>query len=173
MGIDINLAKSQANELSQQAAELRIAVKKLSEYKTSLKSYWKGKEVSPIITAIDNNIKKIKKVIEELEDLETDIKKAANDIKREEDAAAARARAEKQQRIKAAREAYDTAAEKLEELKNQKEQLIVLYTSIPHTQENYPRLMQIYNNYQLLIKSIEEAEEECELCLKNLKAAER
>ena len=40
MGIDINLAKSQANELSQQAAELRIAVKKLSEYKTFLKSYW-------------------------------------------------------------------------------------------------------------------------------------
>lgn len=173
MGIDINLAKIQANELSQQAAELRIAVKRLSDYKTSIKSSWKGREVSPIVSAVDNNIKKIKSVIEELESLEADIKAAANEIKREEDAAAARARAEKQQRIKTAREAYDASMKKLEELEKQKEQIVALYVSTPQTQEYYPRLIQLYNEYQAVKINLEDAQKECEACLNALNKAMR
>ena len=173
MGIDINLARTQADELSRQAAELRTAIKLLSEYKTSVKSSWKGKEVTRIISAIDFNISKLKKIINEIESLETDIVSSAEKIRQEEKAVAAKALAEKQQKIRLAREAYNTSLEKLDNLNEQKNRLVALYKTIPPTPENITHLMQLYNEYQELIKKIELSQKECDAALKNLNSVMR
>ncbi len=173
MGINVKLASNQAEELLRQAEELMIAARLMAEYKASINSSWRGKEVSYISSSIDDNIAKIKKTIEETVSLANDIAATAKEIKHEEEEAAAKARAEKERRVKIAREAYDNSVEKYNALIERKTQLENHYASVPKTQENLAYLVQLYNEYQALLKEIDVAYSEYEVCLNALNNAMR
>ena len=126
MAINVNTANNQADQISNNVWQLRQAKQKLSLYRSSINTHWQGKEATNILTAIDQVLGQIDQAIRELEGLSRDIKSVAAQIKREEDAAAARARAAKQERIRVAQVAYDNACEELSDLESERDQLIRL-----------------------------------------------
>lgn len=150
MAINVNAANNQAAQLNDNVSKLRDAKRQMQAYRSSVSNNWQGKEVTYILTAIDQVIGDIDSAIRNLDSLSGDIKSVAAQIKREEDAAAAAkaaaeraaaaaraaaaraeaARAEaarasqaKQQKISAAQSSYDKACRDLDALKNQKKQL--------------------------------------------------
>lgn len=119
MAINVNVANAQAGQLSGYANQLVSAKNQLRSYKSSISTYWQGQEVSYIVRGIDQTIAQIDSVIKQLNNLSSDIKSTAATIKREDDAAAAaaRARALKQQRIQAAQVNYNRAVDECDNLK--------------------------------------------------------
>ncbi len=126
MAINVNAANNQASQLSNNVAKLRDAKKQMQAYKSSVSNNWQGKEVTYILTAIDRVIADIDRVIGNTNSLSSDIRSTAAQIKREEDAAAAaaRAKAAREQRIRIAQNAYDDAREKLDDLLEKRKELI-------------------------------------------------
>lgn len=125
VAININVANAQAGQLSGYANQLVSAKNQLSSYKSSISTYWQGQEVSYIVCGIDQTIAQIDSVIKQLNSLSSDIKSTAATIKREDDAAAAaaRARALKQQRIQAAQVNYNRAVDECDNLYKERDQL--------------------------------------------------
>lgn len=118
MAINVTAANNQAAQLNNNISKLRDAKRQMQAYRSSVSNNWQGREVTYILTAIDRVIGEIDSAIRNLDSLSGDIKTVAAQIKREEDAAAAaaRARAAKQQRIRVAQEAYDKARNELDDL---------------------------------------------------------
>ncbi len=148
MAINVNAANNQAAQLNDNISKLRDAKKQMQAYRSSVSNNWQGKEVTYILTAIDRVIGDIDSTIRNLESLSSDIKSTAAQIKREEDAAVARAAAERaaaeraaaqraanaraeaaranqarQQQINSAQNSYDQARRELDSLNSQKKQL--------------------------------------------------
>lgn len=121
MAINVNVANAQAGQLSGYANQLVSAKNQLSSYKSSISTYWQGQEVSYIVCGIDQTIAQIDSVIKQLNSLSSDIKSTAATIKREDDAA--RARALKQQRIQAAQVNYNRAVDECDNLYKERDQL--------------------------------------------------
>ena len=125
MAINVNTANTQAGQLSVYANQLVNAKNQLSSYKSSISTYWQGQEVSYIVRGIDQTIAQIDSVIKQLNSLSSDIKSTAATIKREDDAAAAaaRARALKQKRIQTAQVNYNRAVDECDNLYKERERL--------------------------------------------------
>lgn len=125
MAINVNTANTQAGQLAVYADQLVSAKNQLSSYKSSISTYWQGQEVSYIVCGIDQTIAQIDSVIKQLNSLSSDIKSTTATIKREDDAAAAaaRARALKQQRIQAAQVNYNRAVDECDNLYKERDQL--------------------------------------------------
>lgn len=121
MAINVNTANTQAGQLAVYAEQLVSAKNQLSSYKSSISTYWQGQEVSYIVCGIDQTIAQIDSVIKQLNSLSSDIKSTAATIKREDDAA--RARALKQQRIQAAQVNYNRAVDECDNLYKERDQL--------------------------------------------------
>lgn len=121
MAINVNTANTQAGQLAVYADQLVSAKNQLSSYKSSISTYWQGQEVSYIVCGIDQTIAQIDSVIKQLNSLSSDIKSTAATIKREDDAA--RARALKQQRIQAAQVNYNRAVDECDNLYKERDQL--------------------------------------------------
>ena len=121
MAINVNVANAQAGQLSGYANQLVSAKNQLSSYKSSISTYWQGQEVSYIVCGINQTIAQIDSVIKQLNSLSSDIKSTAATIKREDDAA--RARALKQQRIQAAQVNYNRAVDECDNLYKERDQL--------------------------------------------------
>lgn len=170
MAINVNAANYQAAQINDNISKLRDAKRRMQAYRSSISNNWQGKEVAYILTAIDRVIEDIDSTISNMGSLSTDIKNTAAQIKREEDAAAAaaRAKAAKQQRIRAAQSAYDNARDELDDLVEKKERLEAsmrnanLYTKL--------RLM---NELDALNEEIQKAESKCESTYNALRAAKR
>lgn len=121
MAINVNTANTQAGQLAVYADQLISAKNQLSSYKSSISTYWQGQEVSYIVCGIEQTIAQIDSVIKQLNSLSSDIKSTAATIKREDDAA--RARALKQQRIQAAQVNYNRAVDECDNLYKERDQL--------------------------------------------------
>lgn len=126
MAINVSAANNQAAQLNDDISKLRDAKRQMQAYRSSVSNNWQGKEVTYILTAIDRVIADIDRVIGNTNSLSSDIRSTAAQIKREEDAAAAaaRAKAAREQRIRIAQNAYDDAREKLDDLLEKRKELI-------------------------------------------------
>lgn len=171
MAINVNVANAQAGQLSGYANQLVSAKNQLSSYKSSISTYWQGQEVSYIVRGIDQTIAQIDSVIKQLNSLSSDIKNTAATIKREDDAAAAaaRARALKQQRIQAAQVNYNRAVDECDNLYKEREQLqkALLENLSSKNGASYQEKL------DEIMKKINEAERKCNDCYNALNAARR
>ncbi len=170
MAINVTVANNQAAQINSCIQQLRRSQTQLKAYKSSIQSSWSGKEVSYILTSIDQTLNEINVAINEMEGISRDIKTNASNIKREEDAAAAaaRAQAEKQRRIRVAQNAYNNACNKVNELEESFEELQKKYDKAPFWEKIALKLQ------------LDELEEKLEAALKvrnqkynNLRAARR
>lgn len=169
MAINVNTANNQAGQLNNNISQLRNAKKQMLAYKSSVSNNWQGKEVGYILTAIDQVVGDIDSAIRNLDSLSGDIKSVATQIKREEDAAAAaRARAAKQQRIRVVQNAYDNARDELDDLVEKREKL-----EARQKNASFLEKLRITDELKELNKEIEKAEEKCENAYNALRAAKR
>ncbi|MGR7944964.1 hypothetical protein ACU063_10850 [Paenibacillus sp. M.A.Huq-81] len=90
MGINVSAARSQASSISGYAADLRGVKMGLMQYKTEINQNWKSTEVQYVNQALDQIVNELTSISSELDSLSSDIVTTAEDIKREEDAEAAR-----------------------------------------------------------------------------------
>ncbi len=156
MAINVNAANNQAAQLNNNIAKLRDAKRQMQAYRSSVSDNWQGKEVTYILTAIDRVIGEIDSAIRNLDSLSGDIKSVAAQIKREEDAAAAAARvkAEKQERIRVAQAAYDDARSELDDLVDKREKLLAKY--IKASARNRDKIAKEIKELDKTIRSVEE-----------------
>ena len=171
MAINVNVANAQAGQLSGYANQLVSAKNQLSSYKSSISTYWQGQEVSYIVRGIDQTIAQIDSVIKQLNSLSSDIKSTAATIKREDDAAAAaaRARALKQQRIQAAQTNYNRAVDECDNLYKERDALQKeLMKNMSASKRN-----SYMKKWDELSKKIQEAERNRSNCYNTLAAARR
>lgn len=92
MGINIGSAQVQANNLSQYANELMIIKNDLSRYQTIINANWKAEEMIKFNIGMAKVLENICECNRIANSLSSDIISVANEIKREEDAEAARRR---------------------------------------------------------------------------------
>lgn len=171
MAINVNAANMHAGQLSGYANQLRNAKNQLSSYKSSITTHWQGQEVTYIIRGIDQTIAQIDSVIKQLNSLSSDIKNTASAIKREDDAAAAaaRARALKQQRIQTAQTNYNRAVDECANLYKERDTLQKeLMKNMSASKRN-----SYMKKWDELIKKIQEAERNRSNCYNTLAAARR
>ena len=168
MAINVNAANVQAQQLNNNICQLRVAKQKMLAYRASVSNNWRSKEVSYILAAIDLVLKDIDLAIRNLDSLSNDIKNAAAQIKREEDAAAAaaRVRAERQRRIRVAQKAYDDAQADWEALNKKREELEKRYKKASILEK-----FRLAAQLQDLNQEIGKAQEKCNLAYNALRAA--
>ena len=168
MYINISAANNQVSQLQGYADKLQQAKSQLNTYKSSLAANWQGREVPYMTRGIDRAIAQIDAAMRELREIAKDVSLAAASIKREEDAAAAaRARAAKEQRIAAAQTAYNTACDDLAKLNTRRDEIMKALKKRPELIRKYK------DELEDLIKSIEAAEKKCNSCKNALTAARR
>lgn len=171
MAINVNAANMHAGQLSGYANQLRNAKNQLSSYKSSITTHWQGQEVTYITRGIDQTIAQIDSVIKQLNSLSSDIKSTAATIKREDDAAAAaaRARALKQQRIQAAQVNYNRAVDECDNLYKERDQLqkTLMKNLSSKSRASYQKKL------DEIMKKIKEAERKRNDCYNALNAARR
>lgn len=171
MAINVNAANAQAGQLYGYANQLVSAKNQLSSYKESIFTHWQGQEVSYIVRGIDQTIAQIDDVIKQLNSLSSDIKNTAAAIKREDDAAAAaaRARALKQQRIQKAQTNYNRAVDECDTLYKERDELqkMLMKNLSSSNRKSYEKKLED------IMKKIAEAERKRSDCYNALAAARR
>lgn len=106
MGVDVNLANTQASQLQQYAESLKVAKQNMLSYKTEISVNWVGTETTYIHSGIDKAILQLDSAITQLETITGDIVTTASQIRQEE---IAREEAERQARLAAAAAAAEAA----------------------------------------------------------------
>lgn len=171
MAINVNVANVRAAQLLAYADQLRTAKHQLSSYKMSVASHWQGPEVTYITQGVDQTIAQLDSVINQLHSLSSDIKSAASAIKREDDAAAAAARARvlKQQRIQTAQTNYNRAVDECDNLYKERDALQKeLMKNMSASKRN-----SYMKKWDELLQKIQEAERNRSNCYNTLAAARR
>jgi predicted nucleic acid-binding Zn-ribbon protein len=104
MGINVGLASSQAESIRQYASALRDIRNSLNQYKASLNNAWQADEMHYVNLAIDQVIQLAQSLSADLDSVSGEIVSVANEIRQEEEAreAAARAAAERELALKLA-----------------------------------------------------------------------
>lgn len=168
MAIDVNAANVQAYRLTEYANRLQDAKSRLANYKNTLTSEWEGPEVRYILQGVDKAISEINSIIRELNCISTDVRNVANTIRREEEAAA-RARAEKEQRIRVAQENYNKAARVVDDLARQREELKLLLSRTTSARKK----KELEEQLAKLQKQINKEVTKRDACYQNLLSARR
>lgn len=168
MAINVSAANNQAAQLNDNISKLRDAKRQMQAYRSSVSNNWQGKEVTYILTAIDRVIGDIDSAIRNLDSLCGDIKSVAAQIKREEDAAAAaaRAKAAKEQQIRVAQSAYDAARNELDDLLEAREKLLAKFSKASLRDR-----VRLNSEIQELNKTIRNAESKVQSTYNALRAA--
>lgn len=76
MAVNVNAARDQANQITNQIAGLKRAKTQLTDYKSSLAANWSGAEVRYVSKGIDQVVRQIDDVINRLTSLSNAIKSA-------------------------------------------------------------------------------------------------
>ena len=118
MAIDMSAIHRHAAELYTYEAQLTQAKNRLRAYREAVCAGWQGEEAADIARAIEQVLAQISSAQNQLVPLAQDIRQAAEEIRREEEAAAAQARRQAQMRqarqeLEEATEARDGLLEKL------------------------------------------------------------
>lgn len=129
MAINVSAANGLASQLASYTTQLTQARNYLSGYKNSLNSAWQAPEMAYINKAIDQTVADINNALNQLNPLSNDIRNAADEIRREEEAAAALAR--KQEQIRKVRADLDAAKAVADELKRKLDQLVRIANNRP------------------------------------------
>ena len=158
MAVNVNAARDQANQITNQIAGLKRAKTQLTDYKSSLAANWSGAEVRYVSKGIDQVVRQIDDVINRLTSLSNAIKSAAAAVKREEDAAA-RAKAQAAARAKAQRIAKAKSDfEKAEaEYKKKKKELERLTKNDDDAPGEFDALLRALKEFKNLTKSLKRA----------------
>ena len=171
--MNYDLANSQANQISSDAVDLQHALKRLTDYKASINANWNGPEAVHVNKAIDDVISMIKKSINDMNQLSKYVKKTAADIKNEEKALAAKAKAEKEKKIKAAQNELDMAIDELSSLNEQKQLLEKQIKLLQNNAFALPKVTMMIFELNDINAKIKTAEQNCEICINALNAAKR
>lgn len=91
MRIDLNMANMQAKQMQSQTGDLRDARHKLMSFGNELNNHWRGQEMTGINNAVDNIQTRLASSIVELDEIAALIMPAAQEVRRLEDLADARA----------------------------------------------------------------------------------
>lgn len=171
--IDSEKATIEANRISSNAVDLQYVLKQITDYKASINANWKGPEIAFVNKALEEVLLLVKKSVNELNEISRDIKKAASDIKSEEDTVA-RAKAEKEKTVKAAQARLDKAMEELTVL-NEKKKLLERKAKQFRNNPLVPPAQAAAMAIELtkISEKIKTAQQNCESCLNALKAAKR
>lgn len=162
MAVNVNAARDQANQITNQIAGLKRAKTQLTDYKSSLAANWSGAEVRYVSKGIDQVVRQIDDVINRLTSLSNAIKSAAAAVKREEDAAA-RAKAQaaaraKAQRIAKAKSDFEKAEAEYKKKKKELERLTKNDDDAPGEFDALLRVSKIFENFERIQKLNEELE---------------
>lgn len=106
MAIDIETVRAQQRELNMVSDEVSSVKRRLKCHQESLDDAWKSAEIKGIDLAIEEIVRRLSRLAGDLEDLGHDVMLTGEEIKAEEEAAAAEAR-----RLAAEAEARRIAAE--------------------------------------------------------------
>jgi hypothetical protein len=166
MAVNVNAARDQANQITNQIAGLKRAKTQLTDYKSSLAANWSGAEVRYVSKGIDQVVRQIDDVINRLTSLSNAIKSAAA-VKREEDAAA-RAKAQaaaraKAQRIAKAKSDFEKAEAEYKKKKKELERLTKNDDDAPGEFDALLRDSKIFENFERIQKLNEELEKSKDL----------
>lgn len=167
MAVNVNAARDQANQITNQIAGLKRAKTQLTDYKSSLAATWSGAEVRYVSKGIDQVVRQIDDVINRLTSLSNAIKSAAAAVKREEDAAA-RAKAQaaaraKAQRIAKAKSDFEKAEAEYKKKKKELERLTKNDDDAPGEFDALLRVSKIFENFERIQKLNEELEKSKDL----------
>ena len=94
MAVNVTQANYQAAQIEGKVQQLRSARNALASYRSELQGNWQSQEVGLILQSVDGQIAELDRLLGSLNNLATDIRRAAAEIRREEEAAA-RAAAER------------------------------------------------------------------------------
>jgi uncharacterized protein YukE len=122
VGINTSAARQYADRLRSHETQLTQAKNNLRTYRSTLSSNWHGEESVYIVRAIDQVLTQIGNAQNQLMPLARDIEEIAEQIRREEEAAAALA--QKQVRIRQVRAELDVAQKAADELKQKLDELL-------------------------------------------------
>ena len=159
MAVNVNAARDQANQITNQIAGLKRAKTQLTDYKSSLAANWSGAEVRYVSKGIDQVVRQIDDVINRLTSLSNAIKSAAAAVKREEDAAA-RAKA---QRIAKAKSDFEKAEAEYKKKKEELERLTKNDDDAPGEFDALLRVSKIFENFERIQKLNKELEKSKDL----------
>lgn len=156
MGINIYVANNQASQLMACANRLIQARNDLHSYKSSINFNWNSNEMVHINNAIDAAIERINYAINSLNSLSEDVRNTAAQIKREEDAAAVRAKRAADR--KAARNAAQTNLSNAQTLADENKKLLdeaIKAAKKAPTSKNVSALQKAQSVYDEAIKEVE------------------
>ena len=122
MAINVSAANALADQLRSYETQLAQAKNSLREYQSAISANWQANETGYINQAIERAIVDINNVQNQLNPLSIDIRNAAEQIRCEEEAAAALAR--KQEQIRKARANLDTAKLEADDQKKKLDKLV-------------------------------------------------
>jgi len=91
MRVDVNLANDHARMLRNLAQDLVSMRERLFRFNEDLRHHWRGQEVESLISVSNDNAIRLKKMVNEVDSIAMDIPLAAQEIRRQEDLADARA----------------------------------------------------------------------------------
>lgn len=162
MAINVTKANNQAAEIARDVEKLRRARNRLIKYKTDLQQNWQAAEIGLFVESIDAEIRKIDALLSTLSNLSTDIKNAAEAIRREEEAAerAAAARAAQQQKAAQARQAYNNACDALEDIVKERREIVAKMRNT----KSWITRWQLNEQLEEIDKRLSDAQDVCDKC---------
>lgn len=162
MAINVTRANTQAAEIAGKVNQLRNARNLLQKYKNELRSNWQGIEVGLFIESIDGEIRKIDALLGTLSNLSTDIRNAAEAIRREEEAAerAAAERAAQQRRAAQARQAYNAACDAVEEIIKERKKIIAKMRNT----NSWLTMLKLNEDLKEIDERLSDAQDVCDRC---------
>ncbi|MDQ6595109.1 hypothetical protein E2K98_03950 [Bacillus salipaludis] len=107
MGINVHAAHSQANKISHYASTLRDVQQHLVRARGNLNNGWQAEEMLYVNQAIEQMSRDMAALASKLEGISSDVRSAANDINREEEAKAEREAKAKAEAEAKAKKAHD------------------------------------------------------------------
>jgi len=162
MAINVNQARSQADQLAAYSEQLNQARQKLMQYRTEVAESWQGQETRYLIQAINQAITRLEGAKSELDAVSRDVVSIAQTIRAEEEAAERAAR-EAAAREAAAREAAAREAAARQQAQAAKDQRIrqaqdAYNQAVNHLnalQKEYDNILKKRSNTWSLIKKVQ------------------
>lgn len=159
MAVDMSAIHRQAEELCAYETRLAQATNRLRAYREAVCAGWQGEEAADIARAIGQALAQISYAQNQLVPLAQDIRQAAEEVRREEVAAAAQAR--RQARLRQTRQELEEATEARDGLLERLNGLLPAsmhadaWTALPGTMGD-SRVKAAWSAYQAAVRRVEE-----------------
>lgn len=162
MAVNVTQANYQAAQIEGKVQQLRNARGALSSYRSELQGNWQSQEVGLILQSVDGQIAELDRLLGSLNNLATDIRRAAAEIRREEEAAARAAaeRAARERQQAQARGAYNAACENLDAITRERAEIVLRMQNTRSSKT----MAQLNEQLADIDRRLELAQQECDRC---------